>query len=163
MKYSVPISWYLSSYVFTGIVTAILVWGFLHFENVPMWVLILMSLLIVATWLAPSTTFGRTLIIDDQGIRQNVVFEKWELKWDEIIDWSVVKTKVIDSDSGHKWENHIFIKEKNNRVVSVNQWFLQKNRIQEIKSVLLEKTGNPKDVQSPIVPQLYRGCETEWI
>ena len=108
---------------------------------------------------APVTMLRSYVNLTDEGISQyvpgGIKTMKWQVRWEEIEDWSFLETGVMPEGSPI-WQPHIFLLSEG-RVLETHAWLVGSKEAAQIAAELRRHCGSPKDLNNPLVPVYWLG------
>lgn len=154
------------------VVTAFFVWLLHDFplqelNVVEIYILCSMGIFIFLLWLlaaSASVIMARSYVtLADEGLFQYIPGGinrlNWQVRWDEIEDWSFLETAVMPEGSPI-WQPHIFLLSEG-RVLETHAWLVGSKEAAQIASELRQYCGSPKDLDNPLVPVYWLG-QPKW-
>ena len=104
------------------------------------------------------------IVIDGTGIRQWTLYDRWGMTWADVSDWSTLEVYYGSvSDDAEDWHPVVALKSVAGGIKVVGRPMLSKERLHNIRAILTERCGPPKDIDNPVLPASMSSNERRWI
>ena len=119
-------------------------------ENVRIATPLILSILFTFVFTISIISWRGKVVFDDIGITHKATGNNWRLSWNDIADWSVLEIRGC-LDDARPWIPAVHLKAHQKSIFCVNSTFLNVANAREIKEILIERLGQPKDPDNPVM------------